>query len=981
MHFWGPLGRAESDCTLASTYGPDGRASTGDEIEAVLCDDPMPPPLIGYVAAFPIPEVIRGINAFTLGVREVNPAAEVEVNWTSTWFDPAVEGDAAQALLDKGADVIAMHQDSTAAGQAAEAAGARWVSYNSDMSAFAPEAYLTAPVWNWGPRYVEIIEAAQAGAYAPGYYWGSMADGVVDLAPIAADVDSGVTDQVLAAKEAIIAGDLHPFSGPLYNQAGNQVLADGEVMDDGTMLGMSFFVDGVIGSTGAEAPEAAAPLCVGLVTDVGEVDDKSFNQSAWEGAQLAASELGASVDYIETQAAKDYAANIALFADSGCDVIVTVGFALGEATGIAAAEYPDVDFIGVDQWQPEAIPNVAGLLFPEDQAGFLAGALAASMSQTGIIAEVLGTDLVPPVVAFGEGYVNGAKHINPNITVIKTYHPGGLDVAFTDPEWGATTARQALDQGADVIFGAGGKTGNGALIEVAGEPGALCIGVDTDQWNTVPEAHSCLVSSAMKLIVPGVFDLIQQSHAGSMPAGNYYGEVGLAGFHDFDSMVPDDVQSMLVDMAAALKSGTLLACVWQDCPTEIATDYGVTDDTIRVGAIADLSGPFSPLVKFIVDAQTVYWDMVNRDGGIAGRQVEFVVRDNGYKVDAHLEHYEEFTEESDNGVVMISQSTGSPMTVAIAEAAIEDNIAVIPLSWYSGWPDPAFGLNIFESTSNYCYEAINGVDFLNEHVAAQTGIAAPTMAIIGMAGDYGQDGSAGAWIAAEALGIEVVADLEGTVAPGADNTGALSELVAAGADMVWTTVSPSILAELVGGAAAQGYVPWWSGNVPSYNPALLDSAVGPVLDTNYILNSYILTWNTPDVPGLEKMKEEMLLAMPDAPLSDTYIQGWVEGQAAHQALVRAAANGDLTRAGVVAAFNQITVDHEGLAPDQSWGGAGDPNDTVIRESYSFDIVLDNYTSGATIAEGGDTGSVLLRGPWVSEITAAQVYEGACWKAE
>ena len=600
--------------------------------------------------------------------------------------------------------------------------------------------------------------------------------------------------------------------------------------------------------------------------------------------------------------------------------------------------------------------------------------------KTGIIAEVLGTDLVPPVVAFGEGYVNGAKHINPNITVIKTYHPGGLDVAFTDPEWGATTARQALDQGADVIFGAGGKTGNGALIEVAGEPGALCIGVDTDQWNTVPEAHSCLVSSAMKLIVPGVFDLIQQSHAGSMPSGNYYGEVGLAGFHDFDSMVPDDVQSMLVDMAAALKSGNLLACVWQDCPTEIATGYGVTDDTIRVGAIADLSGPFAPLVKFIVDAQQVYWDMVNRDGGIAGRQVEFVIRDNGYQVDAHLEHYEEFTEESDNGVVMISQSTGSPMTAAIAEAAIEDNIAVIPLSWYSAWPDPEYGLNIFESTSNYCYEAINGVEFLNEHVAAQTGIAAPTMAIISFPGEYGGDGSAGAKIAAEALGIEVVADLDGTVAPGADNTGALSQLVAADADMVWTTVSPSVLAELVGGAAAQGYVPWWSGNVPSYNPALLDTAVGPVLDSNYILNSYILTWNTPDVPGLEKMKEELLAAMPDAPLSDTYIQGWIEGQAAHQALVRAAANGDLTRAGVVAAFNQITVDHEGLAPNQSWGG-DDPNDTVIRESYSYDIVIDNYTSGATVAEGGDTGSVLLRGPWVSDITAAQVYEGACFKSE
>ena len=206
--------------------------------------------LIGYVAAFPIPEVIRGINAFTLGVQAINPDAEVEVIWTSTWFDPAVEGDSAQALLDKGADVIAMHQDSTAAGEKAEAAGARWVSYNTDMSEFAPEAFLTAPVWNWGPRYVEIIEAAKAGTYAPTAYWGSMAEGIVDLAPIASDVDQGVVDQVMEAKAAIIAGDLHPFTGPINDQDGNEVLAAGEVMDDGAMLGMMFFVEGVIGSTG-----------------------------------------------------------------------------------------------------------------------------------------------------------------------------------------------------------------------------------------------------------------------------------------------------------------------------------------------------------------------------------------------------------------------------------------------------------------------------------------------------------------------------------------------------------------------------------------------------------------------------------------------------------------------------------------------------------------------------------------------------------
>jgi basic membrane protein A len=301
-----------------------------------------------------------------------------------------------------------------------------------------------------------------------------------------------------------------------------------------------------------------AVLCVGLVTDVGEIDDKSFNQSAWEGVQQAADELGAFTKYVETKDAKDYASNIGLFADKNYDVIVTVGFAMGDATLAAAAEYPEIDFIGVDQgqWGGE-VANVAGLIFPEDKAGFLAGALAAQLSQTGTIAAVLGTDLVPPVVAFKEGYEAGALYINPDINLISTYHPGGMDVAFVDPEWGATTAKQALDQGADVVFGAGGKTGNGALIEVASSDGVFCIGVDSDQWETVPEAHPCLVSSAMKLITPGVFDLIQASVDGAFPAGNFFGATGLAPFHDFDGSVPQEVKDKLNEIDAALQDGSL----------------------------------------------------------------------------------------------------------------------------------------------------------------------------------------------------------------------------------------------------------------------------------------------------------------------------------------------------------------------------------------------------------------------------------------
>jgi basic membrane protein A len=317
------------------------------------------------------------------------------------------------------------------------------------------------------------------------------------------------------------------------------------------------------------APQAAAPAAtepakvefkIGLVTDVGRVNDRSFNQSAWEGVIQAAKRLGlseADYKYIETQDSKDYADNIQQFIDAGYNVIVTSGFAIGQATAEAAKANPDIYFIGTDQFQAEILPNLAGLIFHEDQSGFLAGALAAYMSKSGVIAAVLGTDLVPPVVAFKEGYEAGARYVNPEIKAISTYHPGGLDVAFTDPEWGAATAKQALDQGADVIFGAGGMTGNGALQEVATHEGLYCIGVDTDQWETVPAAHPCLISSAMKLITPGVHELILKAQEGAFQGGNIFGPVGLAPFHDFESAIPQEAKDALVKIDAGLKDGSI----------------------------------------------------------------------------------------------------------------------------------------------------------------------------------------------------------------------------------------------------------------------------------------------------------------------------------------------------------------------------------------------------------------------------------------
>ncbi|WP_338666979.1 BMP family ABC transporter substrate-binding protein [Pseudodesulfovibrio methanolicus] len=205
---------------------------------------------IGYVAAFPIPEVIRGINAFTIGVREVNPDAKVRVVWTKTWYDPALEKDAAKSLLDAGCDVITQHQDSPAAQEAAQEAGAYAIGYNSDMSSFAPKANLTSAIWNWGPMYVKTIQEVRDGTWKGDQStWWSMQDGVVDIAPMGSMVPDDVKSMVNAKKAELMAGNDTIFAGPIKNQAGEVVIAEGTSPDDGALLGMDWFVDGVVGTT------------------------------------------------------------------------------------------------------------------------------------------------------------------------------------------------------------------------------------------------------------------------------------------------------------------------------------------------------------------------------------------------------------------------------------------------------------------------------------------------------------------------------------------------------------------------------------------------------------------------------------------------------------------------------------------------------------------------------------------------------------
>ncbi len=204
---------------------------------------------IGYVAAFPIPEVIRGINAFTLGAQAVNPKVEVRVVWTKTWYDPATEKEAAKSLLDVGADVIAQHQDSPGPQEAAQERGVYSVGYNSDMSGFAPKAHLTAPIWNWGPYYVDVVKQVRQGTWKSEAAWPGLADGIVNLAPFGPMVPKKLQERVLAKKAEIAQGKAKVFEGPIKDQQGKERIAAGNVATDKELLGMTWFVDGVIGTT------------------------------------------------------------------------------------------------------------------------------------------------------------------------------------------------------------------------------------------------------------------------------------------------------------------------------------------------------------------------------------------------------------------------------------------------------------------------------------------------------------------------------------------------------------------------------------------------------------------------------------------------------------------------------------------------------------------------------------------------------------
>jgi basic membrane protein A and related proteins len=311
-------------------------------------------------------------------------------------------------------------------------------------------------------------------------------------------------------------------------------------------------------------------LC--LVTDKGKVNDGTFNQFAYEGGLKASDEFGLDYTFIETVAEVDYTPNIETCVNEGYKAIVTVGFLIADATRAAAIANPDVYFIGVDQFvAPDADGNEppanwAGLIFREDQSGFLAGALAAQMSESGTIGGVYGIE-IPPVRKFRNGYEQGAKFINPEINLLGVYIP-----SFVDPAAGGAAAAQFIGEGADVIFGAGGPTGSGGIIEAA-KKGVFVIGVDQDEYvttfgNGASEGADKIISSAVKRVDQAVYLAIKALVDGGadFPGGSNLvlsaenDGVGFAPAHD--SAVPEEVTARMEEILAGLKDGTI--CTYVD---------------------------------------------------------------------------------------------------------------------------------------------------------------------------------------------------------------------------------------------------------------------------------------------------------------------------------------------------------------------------------------------------------------------------------
>ena len=322
----------------------------------------------------------------------------------------------------------------------------------------------------------------------------------------------------------------------------------------------------VLSACGGAAPAAKAKVC--QVTDTGGIDDKSFNATAWKGVEDAVAQLGVEGKYLESQQQTDYEKNINAFLDEGCNLIITVGFLLGDATKAAAEANPDTKFSIVDFAYDPTIPNVLGQVFNTDEAAFLAGYVAAGVTKTGKIGTFGGIQ-IPTVTVFMDGYALGAQYYNSkhgtNVEVLgwdPATQTGLFTGNFESTDDGRAMGETLMDEGADIIMPVAGPVGLGTAAAVQERGGGYIIGVDTDWTVTSPEYSAITLTSVLKHMdvttLNAVKSVLDGTFTGGVTVGTLTnGGVGLAEFHALDSMVSAELKAELEQVKADIVAGTI----------------------------------------------------------------------------------------------------------------------------------------------------------------------------------------------------------------------------------------------------------------------------------------------------------------------------------------------------------------------------------------------------------------------------------------
>lgn len=349
----------------------------------------------------------------------------------------------------------------------------------------------------------------------------------------------------------------------------------------------------------------------------------------------------------------------------------------------------------------------------------------------------------------------------------------------------------------------------------------------------------------------------------------------------------------------------------EPCPDAVDEDKGC----IYLGVISDLTGPFAPVGVPLTAGGKAFWDQVNKDGGIGDYEINVTeyVRDNQYNPDVHARVYNEIKGE----VLAMAQSLGTVATEAMLRDPDAEELLVLPATLGSNW---IFEDRVVEIGTSYCAEAMNAVDYGVDELGSK-GVAA-----IHFEGDYGDDAAVGARIAAEARGVGFT-DI--SMAPGGDAAPVVAQLLRSKADLVVISTSPTELAQIVGGAAQQGFQGKFIGSIPTWNKALLGTPAKPALEALYLWASSFPGWDA-DTPGHEAMRA----AAGDADPNEYYALGWTGAYVMKAALEAAVDEGDLTRAGLLEAATSLEeVEGEGMLPVGSGNYAGDPNDAAVRSTF------------------------------------------------